>query len=80
MPDIEFERYRRARDRVAAMVLLHPEVSLVDIGFDLQETDLQPAIVIRVHVRRSFTHAELGLPETIDSIRVVLIPGRYQLE
>ena len=75
-------RARRARDKLADQFLNHPDVSLIDIGYDPDQKGRGNAerIVLRVHVRRPLTLEEVGLPAHIDGIPVRVLVGDYRLE
>jgi hypothetical protein len=81
--DPEFwARARRARDRLADQFLSHPEVSLIDIGYDLDPEGIAATeyIVLRVHVRRPSAAQALGLPEKVNGIPVHVVVADYKLE
>jgi hypothetical protein len=65
----------RARDELAAQVLGHPQVSMVDIGLD--EDGESP--LLRVHVRGEPSDFG-GLPTEIDGIPVQVVAGDYRPE
>jgi hypothetical protein len=73
---------RRARDELADQLLDHPDVSLIDIGYDPDRKggEATERIVLRVHVRRSLDREALGLPEEIDGIPVRVVVADYRLE
>ena len=77
-----WKRARRARDKLADQFLDHPDVSLIDIGYDPDPEGGGNArrIVLRVHVRRPLTSEEVGLPAQIDGIPVRVLVGDYRLE
>ena len=80
-PDATFEaRARRAQEKLVEQVIDLPDVTLVDIGYDLENRASPEQIVLRVHVRRPVTKSALGLPNDIDGIPVVLITGDYHEE
>jgi hypothetical protein len=70
-------RARSARDQLAAQLLNHPGVSLIDIGLDPQ--GLSQAPVLRVHVRQASV-ALPNLPGEIGGIPIRLVYGDYTLE
>jgi len=81
--DSEFwNKARRARDKLADQFLDHPDVSLIDIGYDPDREGGGNAerIVLRVHVRRPLTKEELDLPAQIDGIPVRVLVADYRLE
>jgi len=72
-----WEQARQARDKLEALVIHHPAVSMVDIGRAPAETSGTP--VLRVHVR-SNDLSSLDLPRAIDNIPVEIIHGDYDLD
>jgi hypothetical protein len=81
--DSEFwVKARRARDKLADQFLKHPDVGLIDIGYDLDAKSGEDTerIVLRVHVGRSLTREMLGLPAEIDGIPVRVVVADYRLE
>ncbi len=68
---------RQARDQLAAQVLSHPGVSLVDIGEDPEGASRTP--VLRVHLRQVDV-AGPQVPKDVDGIPVRVIRGDYRLE
>jgi len=66
---------RQARDKLAAQVLFHPDVSMVDIGEDPDGVISSP--VLRVHVR-SINVSDLDVPNDVDGMPVRVIRGDYQ--
>jgi hypothetical protein len=79
-----WKRARRARDKLVDQFLdhPHPDVSLIDIGYDPDQGAGGNAehIVLRVHVRRPLTREEVGLPAQVDGIpvRVLLVTSRHE--
>ena len=67
---------RQARDKLAAQILSHPNVSLIDIGEDPDGVISTP--VLRVHVR-SMDVSGLDIPNEVDGIPVRVIRGDYRL-
>ncbi|MCB0197585.1 MAG: hypothetical protein KDJ65_36910 [Anaerolineae bacterium] len=81
--DKEFwSRARLARDALSERLLNHPDVTLIDIGYDPASTEAigDRLLVLRIHVRRSLTRSALGLPDTLDGIPIVLVVADYTLE
>jgi len=70
-------RARQARDQLAAQLLTHPAVSLIDIGLDPEGRCDTP--VLRVHIRASAPAAP-HVPNEIDGIPVRAIYGDYTIE
>lgn len=74
------EKARRARDVVARQLLSHPDVSLIDIGYDPESTGSPRRLAVRVHVRRMLDLEALEIPSEIDGIPVCIMAGDYHLE
>jgi len=70
-------RARQARDQLAAQILTHPAISLIDIGLDPQGVYDTP--VLRVHTRQSASAAPPILDQ-INGIPVRVIHGDYSLQ
>jgi hypothetical protein len=70
-------RARHARDQLAAQVISHPSVSMIDIGLDPQGTNSTP--VLRVHIRQGDA-STLNIPSDVDGIPVRIIYGDYKLQ
>ena len=66
---------RQARDKLAAQILSHPNVSMIDIGEDPDGVISTP--VLRVHVRSSDVSG-LDIPNDVDGIPVRVIRGDYR--
>ena len=66
---------RQARDKLAAQIQFHPNVSMVDIGVDPDGVISTP--VLRVHVR-SIDVSGLDIPNDVDGIPVRVIRGDYR--
>jgi hypothetical protein len=75
-----WKRADLARDKLKLRLSDRPEVSLIDIGLDPQDSSDTGAIFLRVHLRKSASLAELGLPAEIDGIPVMALHGDYHLE
>ncbi len=84
MPSEETElwaRARQARDKLARQFLSHPQVSLIDIGYEPEsETSSGHVVVLRIHLRQPDAAHALGIPEEIDGIPVRATLGDYQTE
>ena len=75
------EKARRARDWLAEQYLTQPGVSLIDIGFDPQDSSASPPLVLRVHLQRWASAEGFGIPAEVDGIPVRVIErGDYRLE
>ena len=68
---------RQARDQLAAQLLGHPGVSLIDIGLDPQGMSDTP--VLRVHIRQDDAPAR-NIPGEISGIPIRAIYGDYSLQ
>ena len=83
--DSEFwARARRARDKLAAQFLDHPDVTLVGIGYGPQCGDETEEVVLRIHVRERWMKAQpeerVVFPEQVDGIPVTVMVGEYRLD
>jgi len=74
------ERLRRARNQLSDQFLHHPEVSLIDIGYDPEGDETEDRLVLRIHLRRASAKEQLNLPTEIDGIPVRVIVADYRLE
>jgi hypothetical protein len=68
---------RQARDKLAAQILSHPNVSMIDIGKD--DTGVSDTPVLRIHVRATDLSG-LNIPNDVDGIPVRVIRGDYRLQ
>jgi hypothetical protein len=77
-------RASRARDKLAARYLDHPDVTLIDIGYAPEGGAEAGEIVLRIHVRERWMNAKPGervaFPEQIDGIPVAVMLGEYRLD
>jgi hypothetical protein len=71
-------RARRARDELAGRLSDHPDVALIDLGYDLRQSAPTPRVALRVHVRRSVPRSALQLPDAVDGIPVCLVRADYR--
>ena len=71
---------REVRDKIASRLQSHPQVSLIDIGYDPNEGESSDRIVVRVHVRQPVNPKALGLDDEIDGIPVRVVVGDYRAE
>lgn len=81
--DSEFwMKARHVQDKLADQFLDHPDVSLIDIGYDLdpESGGTTERIVVRVHVRRPRTREALGLPPEIDGVPIRVVTADYRIE
>jgi hypothetical protein len=56
----------------------HPQIELIDLGYDPQQQTSSRRVVLRVHVRQPLTKLALGLPDDMDGIPIVLITAKYK--
>ncbi|MGH9835152.1 MAG: hypothetical protein ACREBD_12425 [Blastocatellia bacterium] len=83
MPTDETElwaRAQQARDKLAQQFLSHPQVSLIDIGFETESGEPSGHIVLRIHLRQPGAGQTLGIPEKIDGIPIRVVTGDYHPE
>jgi len=84
--DSEFwARINRARDKLAGRFLDHPDVSLIDIGYPMEQGSIKgQEITLRIHVRERWVKANpeerVAFPEQVDGFPVAVVPGEYSLE
>jgi hypothetical protein len=79
--DLEnLERAQTARQKLANQFLDHPEVSLIDIGYDSESRDRKEQIVLRVHLRQTAAQEKLQIPAEIDGIPVRVLHADFRLE
>jgi hypothetical protein len=75
-------RARAAKARLEQAILDDPAVSLIDIGLSSPTGagDEPQELVIQVHLRGVSRGPARDLPASVDGVRVVVVPGDYQLE
>ncbi|MCG8351871.1 MAG: hypothetical protein MI924_29245 [Chloroflexales bacterium] len=83
--DAEFwTRAQQAQDKLSILFLEHPDVSLIDIGYALEQGKMTDRIVLRIHVHKRWVQTppaeRVAFPSQIDGIPVVVMAGNYQLE
>ena len=71
---------RRARDQLIEQFLNRPEVTLIDIGYDLRQHQPTDQLILRVHVRQPVDQQALGLPQEVDGLPVQVVVGDYHLQ
>jgi hypothetical protein len=72
-------RARQALDILVQTYIHHPDVSMIDMGFD-RDPSGGDQIVLRVHVRQPSAAKALQLPTEIDGIPVRIMAGDYRPE
>jgi hypothetical protein len=70
-----FARAREAREKLAARLVHHPDVSMVDIGLH----EAGAGLVVRVHVRGEAASLP-DVPAELDGIPVRVVRGDYHPE
>jgi hypothetical protein len=71
----------QARDKLIDQFLLHPEVRLIDIGYDpCADKNAPGRIVLQIHLRRQASRRMLDLPAEIDGIPIRVLIGDYEAE
>ena len=77
-------KLERARDKLVAKYIYHPDVTLIDIGYPLPDDEETKALVLRIHVRsrwmKSSPEQRTSFPEEVDGIPVIVMSGDYKLE
>jgi hypothetical protein len=77
-PD-NLQRVRQALDKLVERYIHHPNVSLIDMGFDPDPAGSEQ-VVLRVHVRGLNAEEALDLPQEVDGIPVRRVSGDYRPE
>jgi hypothetical protein len=77
-PD-NLQRIREALDKLVERYIHHPDVSLIDMGFDPDPAGGEQ-VVLRVHLRGSSGEDALDLPQEVDGIPVRRVSGDYRPE
>lgn len=79
----QWSRARRAREKLVAQFIDHPDVSLINIGSTAQGGHETEQLVLRIHVRERWFQADekdrVSFPEEVDGIPVSIVPGDYYL-
>jgi hypothetical protein len=74
----------RALTKLEAEFGSHPDVSLIDLGYQREKGRLTQSVVLRVHVRDRWLEAKpddrIAFPTEVDGIPVEVTRGEYQLE
>lgn len=77
-------RLERARDKLVARYILHPDVTLIDIGYRLEDEKERKELVLRIHVRdrwmKSSPENRTNFPDELDGIPVIVLSGDFKLE
>ena len=77
-------KLERARDKLVAKYIYHPDVTLIDIGYPLPVDQETKELVLRIHVRRRWMNSSpeqrTAFPEEVDGIPVIVMSGDYKLE
>ncbi len=77
-----WNKARRARDKLVDQFLDHPDVNLIDIGYDVDREGREATqrIALRVHMRRSLARESLDLPAEIDGIPIRVVVADCRLK
>lgn len=77
-------RLKRARDKLVAQYIYYPDVTLIDIGYPLEDDREIKELVLRIHVKERWMKASpeqrTAFPEEVDGIPVIVMAGDYKLE
>jgi hypothetical protein len=77
-------RLERARDKLVAQYIYHPDVTLIDIGYPLANDKVGKELVLRIHVRDRWVNSppdqRTELPEELEGIPIIIMSGEYRLE
>jgi hypothetical protein len=78
MPQEKFpEQALRAKEKLMAQYFNHPEVEMIDIGYDLENPGAPRRVVLRVHTRPT-DRPTLNLPTEVDGVPVSTITADYK--
>ena len=74
-------KLERARDKLVAQYIYHPDITLIDIGYPLKDDKVTKELVLRLHVRQGTSREQrMAFPEEVDGIPVIIMLGDYKLE
>jgi len=74
-------KLERARDKLVAQHIYHPDVTLIDIGYPLTDDKETKELVLRIHVRGGVSPEQrTAFPEEVEGIPVIVMSGDYKLE
>lgn len=77
-----WHRVRQARAKLAAQLLNHPGITLIDIGYVYEGDQRTDEIALRIHIRERGTNAEIddgiAFPNQLDGIPVIVLYGDYR--
>lgn len=76
------EQLQQAQRQLEAQYLNHPDVTLIDTGYVMQDGKSTGTIALRIHTRSpSNQHpVQTVFPSQINGVPVVVMVGDYQLE
>jgi hypothetical protein len=78
------QKLENARDKLVAMYIYDPDVTLIDIGYPLANDQEKKELVLRIHVKsrwmKSSPEQRTEFPEEIEGIPVIVMSGDYKLE
>jgi hypothetical protein len=76
------DKMRRARDKLAEQLHNNPQVTMVDVGYDIESDEdyADRQIVLRVHLSGKEAAKDLHIPDQVDGIPVRIITANYRLE
>lgn len=75
----KLQRARQALEKLVQKYIHHPDVSLIDMGYDPDPAG-EEQVVLRVHLRRSSAVDTFELPTEVDGIPVRKVSGDYRPE
>jgi hypothetical protein len=77
----DVEKALRVKEQVSAILAGHPNVTLVDIGYDpTPSVHGENRLAVRVHVNHVLSLEQMSLPDQIEDIPVRVVTGSYHLE
>lgn len=82
-PDFMTRAYR-ARDELVEQFIAHPDVTMIDIGYASQDSDVVGNAVVRIHVSKHWLQSDpqkrVAFPTQVEGVAVIVIPGDYYPE
>jgi hypothetical protein len=75
-----WDKIRAAHEQLVAQFLHHPDVSLIDIGYESENQAQSQPIALLIHVRRPEATQTLGAPDNINGIPVRIMVEDFRLE
>lgn len=81
---VNWNRIREAQTQLVDQFINHPDVTLIDVGYEADPTHKQKSVVLRIHVRDEWFNIDPAdrdnFPLAVNSIPVVIVKGNYRPE